>query len=207
MKFDEKTLVAYVNFLFEAGMLSRLPRSGFAFLGSGKQSVAEHSFRMTMTAFALAEMVKNESPVDGFKLLKMCLFHDLPEARTGDLNYVNKKYVKTDEPKVLSEYKEEFPFGEEISELLQEYMDNQSIEAIIAHDADQLELLLVLREEIEMGNPRAQIWYDKCHQRLQTDAAKSLAKTFLSTSPDSWWMRDPTDPHWIHGGKNSISPK
>ena len=33
------------NFLFEVGMLKRTPRTGFQFLGSGAESVAEHSFR------------------------------------------------------------------------------------------------------------------------------------------------------------------
>jgi len=32
------------DFLFEVGMLSRTPRSGYQFLGSGRESVAEHIF-------------------------------------------------------------------------------------------------------------------------------------------------------------------
>jgi len=36
----------HAKFLYEVGMLQRTPRSGFAFLGSGKQSVAEHTYRM-----------------------------------------------------------------------------------------------------------------------------------------------------------------
>jgi putative hydrolase of HD superfamily len=32
------------NFLFEVGMLQKTPRSGFQFLGSGHESVAEHVF-------------------------------------------------------------------------------------------------------------------------------------------------------------------
>ena len=34
-----------VEFLFEVGMLKRTPRSGWQFLGSGSESVAEHAFR------------------------------------------------------------------------------------------------------------------------------------------------------------------
>ncbi len=33
----------------------------------------------------------------------MCLFHDLPEARIGDLNYVNKKYVQANEEKAIAD--------------------------------------------------------------------------------------------------------
>ena len=39
------------NFLFEAGMLKRTPRSGWQFLGSGSESVAEHVFRTSLIAF------------------------------------------------------------------------------------------------------------------------------------------------------------
>jgi putative hydrolase of HD superfamily len=31
------------NLLFEAKMLKEIPRSGFHFLGSGKESIAEHT--------------------------------------------------------------------------------------------------------------------------------------------------------------------
>jgi putative hydrolases of HD superfamily len=35
------------HFLFELGMLKRTPRSGFQFLGSGTETVAEHILRAT----------------------------------------------------------------------------------------------------------------------------------------------------------------
>ena len=33
----------------------------------------------------------------------MCFVHELPEARTGDMNYVNKKYVTVNEEKAVQE--------------------------------------------------------------------------------------------------------
>ena len=44
------------NFLFEAGMLKRTPRTGFQFLGSGAESVAEHSFRTSLIGYTLAQL-------------------------------------------------------------------------------------------------------------------------------------------------------
>ena len=35
-----------VKFLFEVGILSKTPRSGFHFLGTGEQTVAEHINRV-----------------------------------------------------------------------------------------------------------------------------------------------------------------
>ena len=77
------------NFLFETGMLKKTPRTGYQFLGSGKESVAEHTFRVACIGYTLSKLVSEK--IDEMRLLKMCLFHDLPEARTGDHNYVNKK--------------------------------------------------------------------------------------------------------------------
>ena len=36
------------DLLFEAKMLKEIPRSGFQFLGAGRESVAEHVYMMTL---------------------------------------------------------------------------------------------------------------------------------------------------------------
>jgi len=41
------------NFLFEAGMLKRTPRTGYQFLGTGAESVAEHIFRTIYIGYVL----------------------------------------------------------------------------------------------------------------------------------------------------------
>ena len=71
------------NFLFEVGMLAKTPRSGFHFLGTGEQSVAEHLSRTSFIGYTLAQM---DGKVDTLKVLKMCLFHDISETRISDLN-------------------------------------------------------------------------------------------------------------------------
>src|SRR3972149_4303277 len=83
-----------VDFLFEVGILSKTPRTGFHFLGSGEQSVAEHVHRTVYVGYVLATL---EGDVDTGKVMKMCLFHDLAEARTSDLNYVHQQYTSSDE--------------------------------------------------------------------------------------------------------------
>jgi putative hydrolase of HD superfamily len=72
------------NFLFEIGMLKRTPRTGLQFLGSGKESVAEHCFRVIIIGYNLSKL---NPQVDENKVLKMTLLHDILESRTGDLNY------------------------------------------------------------------------------------------------------------------------
>jgi len=185
------------NFLFEAGMLKRTPRSGFQFLGTGAESVAEHIFRTSYIGYALGNMEKGIR-VD--RLIKMCLFHDLPEARTGDLNYVNKKYVDANEKKAIEDLAQTVPFGTEIRELIHEFIEGKTAEAKLARDADQLEMILALKEYKDLGNKYADEWLEFSLKRLQTDTAKGLAKTILDTDSSLWWFSDKGD-WWISGGK------
>lgn len=175
------------NLLNEIGMLTKTPRSGFAFLGSGSQSVAEHSYHMTMVAYALAHVVKER--VDLEKLLCLCLFHDLLEARTGDLNAVNKRYVVKDDVKALTDFRKETkPFGDSIAGYIEEYEANETLEARLAHDADSVELLLMLKKEYDTGNDRAMKWFEVVEKRLETQGAKQIARDIRKTTFDAWWM-------------------
>jgi putative hydrolase of HD superfamily len=185
------------NFLFEAGMLKRTPRSGFQFLGSGAESVAEHIFRTTYVGYALGKIEKN---VNVEKMIKMCLFHDLPEARTGDLNYVNKKYVTADEKKAAKDIADTLPFGGELLEIINEYEEGKTAEALLARDADQLEMILALKEYKDIGNKYADEWLEFSMKRLRTETAKTLAKVILETDSSLWWFSDKGD-WWVTGGK------
>lgn len=198
---NASALQGIVNLLNEIGMLAHIPRSGFAFLGSGKQSVAEHSFRVATIAYALAHL--SSQPVDYYKLMMICLMHDLPEARIGDLNYVQKKYVTSDLNKALQDIHKGSFLGPEIVQWVEEYEKGESREAQIAHDADQIELLLVLKREQELGNERATNWFEKACQRIKTPMGLQLAETIAQTPSDNWWIGDREDPHWIDGGKKS----
>lgn len=186
---------ALANFFFEIGMLKKTPRSGFQFLGSGAESVAEHSYRTAMVGYALARMTPE---VDSAKVVLMCLFHDVPEARMGDLNYVNKKYVDANEEKAVQDLARTIPFGDEYQARLAEFGDSQSTEAILAHDADQLEMILSLKEYKDLGNRYADEWYSIARKRLRTDLARELATTIWDTDSSMWWFDGKSD-WWIDG--------
>jgi len=168
------------------GMLKKTPRSGFQFLGSGRESVADHSFRVAMIGFALARM---DGGVDPFKVVCMCLVHDLPEARTGDQNYVNKRYVTVDETGAITDLAASLPFGDELKELLKEYRDTATAEARLVHDADQLDLILELKEQNDLGNSYAEKWIHFARQRLITAIAKEIAEEILTTDSTDWWFK------------------
>jgi putative hydrolase of HD superfamily len=185
-----------VNLLFEAGMLKRTPRTGLQFLGTGSESVAEHAFRVTFIGYVLAQIEKD---IDEAKLIKMCLLHDLHEARTGDLNYMNKKYVKVDEKKAIKDLTKTLPFGDDISNSVEEFNSGKSKEALLANDADQLDLILMLKENKDLGNKYADEWISFALKRLKTDTAKELAEKILDTDSTHWWFEDKSD-WWINGG-------
>jgi len=175
------------NLLFEAGMLKRIPRSGYQFLGAGKESVAEHVHMMTFIAFIMAKL----SPgVNLARLLSMCLLHDLPEARTGDLNAVQKKYVRADEEKAVSDLAAGLPFGDEMKELMAEFNRRESTEARLAHDADQIAFILDLKALADTGYATPDKWLDHVTARLQTDIGRDMAQSILAAQWDSWWLKD-----------------
>ena len=135
--YSEKIMKELINFLFEVGMLKKTPLSGYQFLVSGHESVAEHSFRTAIIGYLLS---LQEPEANSQKITLMCLFHDLPEARTGDQNYVNKKYVRVDEDRAMKDLARDLPFGDEIISLAREFNKGESLEACISRDADQLDL-------------------------------------------------------------------
>jgi len=187
-----------VNFLFEVGMLKKTPRSGFQFLGSGCESVAEHTLSTIFIGYALCKL---ESGVDELKVLRLCLIHDLPEARTGDMNYVNKKYVTVDEEKAVRELAEPLFFGDEIKATIAEFNEKKTKEARIAHDADQLSLILQLKEYGDLGNKYSDKWMEFATQRLYTGTAKKIAETITRTDSSDWWFKDKSD-WWINGNND-----
>ena len=183
------------DFLFEAGMLRETPRSGYQFLGTGRENVAEHSFRTCIIGYILAK----ESEADIARTTLLCLFHDFAEARTGDFNYVNRMYNKSDPKSAL----EHAAFGTGLSGELLEIWDElkleKSLEAKLAHDADQIDLILNLKEELDLGNKYAATWLEGSLTRLVTDAGKKLAGAIVETDHTDWWYSGPDPDWWVKG--------
>jgi putative hydrolase of HD superfamily len=192
-----------VEFLFEVGMLKKTPRTGYQFLGSGGESVADHSFRTAVIGYVIASQ---EPEADRSKVVLMCLFHDFPEARTGDHNYVNKRYVKTDEERAVSDQVRGLLFGDEIMDLIREFNFCDTLEANLAKDADQLDLLLELKEQLDSGNPNAEEWLTYAVQRLVTEIGKKIAQEILTTHSTEWWFDKRTD-WWVNGSGNRHNGK
>ena len=172
------------NLLFEAKILKEIPRSGYHFLGVGKETVAEHCFSATFIAYVMSRM---EPEIDALKLICMCLIHDLPETRIGDLNTVHKKYVKADETKAFKDTIEGLAFGQNLTDLFDEFNAGRSIEAKLAHDADQIALILELKDLMDIGYKPPETWIQNVIGRLQTETGQKIARAVMDTPRDAWW--------------------
>lgn len=178
------------NLLFEAAHLKRTPRSGFNFLGSGRESVAEHSFCTLFIAWVMARM---ETGIDALRLLSMCLVHDLPEARTGDINYVQRHYVTADETSALNHMGGNTSLGSDISNLVNEFNKGETREARLAKDADQLSLAIELKTLADIGFKPPLKWLPAVLKRLQTETGKQIAEAVAQTGWDAWWLKNYVD--------------
>lgn len=173
--------------LFEAHVLKEIPRSGYHFLGIGKESVAEHCFSATFIAYVMAKL---ESGVDALKLISMCLVHDLSEARIGDLNSVQKQYVSADESSAVEDTIAHLPFGSSLAELIHEFNEGRTDEAKLAYDADQLALILDLKSLADIGYHPPNDWLPHVLKRLRTRTGKNIAQSIMETKRDAWWLND-----------------
>lgn len=187
IRYDTRRMDHYaqiVNFIYETGIHARTPRSGFWFLGSGEQSVAEHLFHTAMIAYALAHL---EPGVDKHEVVLMALFHDIGEGRTSDHNYVHQRYGRLAEAEAVKDIASSVPFGSEIQELFEEEQERKTPEAQLVKDADQLEWIATLRQEEVKGNVKAREWCMIASKRLKTESAKKIAGMLMETHPDAWW--------------------
>lgn len=172
--------------LFESSLLKRIERTGYSYLGTGRENVAAHSFGVVFCAFVLSQQFKGK--VDENKVLKMALFHDFVEARTGDFNAVNKLYNRSDERRALEEALEDLPFAKDVLNLYEEYRKNETLEAQIVHDADVLDLIIQLKEQRDLNNPFAERWINYAKRRLILDESKKLANAIVETEWCAWWL-------------------
>jgi putative hydrolases of HD superfamily len=177
-----------IRFLFEMLSLKHLNRTGWSFLGiTGEDSVAEHSFNTIMIGYIIA---KNENANEN-KIMKMCMIHDIPEARINDLNKVNQRYInqKEVEEKAFLEQISNLDknIKEEFFDLYYELRDNKTKEANIVHDADSLECAIQAKAFYEKGNKKAMEWMKNSKKKLKTKTAKKLYSQINKNSAYKWW--------------------
>ncbi|MCB0749418.1 MAG: HD domain-containing protein [Ignavibacteriae bacterium] len=176
-----------VNLFFEVGTLRKIARSHRQTLLTDDLSdnIASHSYRVTIIAHFLSQLENANTE----KVITMALFHDIAESRSGDQNWVNKRYVKVFEDEILNDQLSWLNKDNNLLEIVKEYNERKTLEAKVAKDADLLDQILLLREYENNGNQEAVDWLKGKGQLklLTTKSAKKLAEKIYETSVHDWW--------------------
>lgn len=179
-------LAGIASFLFEAGHLKHTPRTGWLLLGlTHPESVAEHSYRVTVVGMALAAL----EGADVGHTAMLCVMHDLHETRIGDVPSVGRAYITSAVPEAVTAHQTaDMPtaIASVFQELTEEYEATKTPEARIAHDADKIETLLQAAEYQTQGYP-TDAWRATSIEALRTDSAKELARAIIDTDPHAWF--------------------
>lgn len=117
---------------------------------------SEHSWRTAVLGYLMAAA----EGADPDRTAAICVFHDLAEARTGDIEYVAKHYVTAaDDLAISKDQVRDLPAAAAdgiLGLVAQAASRDASPEAACAHDADKLECLLQAREYERQGYPDAE---------------------------------------------------
>ena len=136
--------------LIELQRLKRLERTGWTLRGlpNGTESVAAHSFGVSVTAMLLADEIKSRGlDVDIERVLKMALLHDWAETRVGDMprtaiNYFGADVRKRAESAAFADIVgSSTATGSQYTGLYHEYEGRHSLEARLVKAADIIDLL------------------------------------------------------------------
>jgi putative hydrolase of HD superfamily len=140
-----------LNTLIELQRLKRLDRTGWTLRGlpNGTESVASHSFGVSVTAMLLADEIASRGlQIEMERVLRMGLLHDWAETRVGDMPRTATHYFGA-EARTLAEGKAfadlvagAGPAEADYQKLYDDYEQRQSIEARIVKAADVIDLLV-----------------------------------------------------------------
>ena len=153
-----------------------------------KESVAEHSWRLSLIALLLEREIEN---VDFQKIIKMCIIHDLGEAITGDIpSFLKTKQDSKTEQKAITTLIEKLPEPQKTDMLtLFEEMEKREtmeskiykaldrLEAVIQHNEAPIDSWLPLEYELQQsyGWEEAQV-HERLSQLRQTAKQDTIDK-------------------------------
>jgi len=139
-----------LSVLVELQRLKRLERTGWSLRGmpAGTESVAAHSFGVSVTAMLLAdELISKGVSIDVERVLRMALLHDWAEARVGDMprtaiTYFGATARKRAESAALIDIVQDLDNRERYQDLYEDYESRKKLEARLVKAADVIDLLV-----------------------------------------------------------------
>ncbi len=136
--------------------LSSLSRTGWMLRGVPSalaESVAEHSFASAVIAFELAVRLRDRGvEIDPYRAALVALVHDVGESVIGDI----AKTAGIGDAKREAELRavKTLPFSNALKELVIEFEESSSVEALVARVSESLATILKARSYVSLGYTR-----------------------------------------------------
>lgn len=179
-----------VHLIFELGSMRHVARTWQQFGGVPLANDAEHSFRVAWIALLLA----TREGADVGKVLEMALLHDVPETRTGDVNYLTRLYVSRNEKKAIDDSFAATTLRSRVEQLWKEWVEQESLESHVVKDADMLDCDFELAETAAIGFRLQTVLNASRHAarvKLRTSSAQELFDLIYSADPNEWHTAGP----------------
>lgn len=184
----DKFLERDIQLMFELGTLRHISRTWKQFGGIPYSNVAEHTLRVAWIGL----VISNYERADGGRVLKLALIHDIPETRTGDVNYLTRMYVTRHEDHALADMISGVSMESELAELWEEMRAKTTLESKIVKDADTLDCDLELVESASTGSSLLSTLRgtrDRAFEKLHTDTAKRMFNSIYASDPQKWHLQ------------------
>ena len=180
-------------FIEQAGSLLSMPRSHIRSLGNTFDNIASHSFITSVIAYIISRL-EGLTHEQAMKSGLMGTYHDLAEARTGDLDFIAKNYTHDDEEQAVVDQFKNLEFGNDLLQLMIEYEERKTLVSRCAKDADSLAQMYIEWNLTWRGNKLAQAWFEGDFKNrvpnLYTKSAKNLAGLMRKSNPNEWWWSE-----------------
>lgn len=134
---------ALLRFVSRIQRLEALPRTGWVVSGvSRPESIAAHSYEVTLVALWIAESIPEE--VDADQVLRIALLHDVGEALTTDLpspvkDLIGRQAVHDAEARATGVVLGDAP--SDWSQYATSYREEQTLEVRVVKAADRIQML------------------------------------------------------------------
>lgn len=170
-------------------------RTRHSWTSSGRrESVAEHTYRLCVFAW----LVKDEFPqYDMDRVIKLCLFHDLGEAVTGDVPcFMKDENDERREEEALEDIAGMLPqpYKEELQEIFREMREMKSpesrlacaldkLEAVIQHNEASIDTWLPLEYELQLAHGQEQCRSIPYMKELRDAISREVMEKIEKESP------------------------
>jgi len=142
----------------QAASLLQMPRAHTRTLWTTFDTIASHSYHVAFIAYILCKL-EWLSDQEAHRGCTMAVFHDLAEARTGDHDFISKKYNACDENKAIQDQFVGAPWETWLKWLLHEWEERTTQLSWCVKDADHLAQIYHEWVLMWQGNKLAEQWF------------------------------------------------